>query len=203
MNSYLPELDHIWKVRRGHPDVLFRAMLRLAGALTTFALNESVRDLPDYDHNALGKSFTVLDERIRALLEIVRQSKCIAIPLLPIERFIWSGTFADERQLEASQFIISVSTPIPVDELIAKFPRLAKVSAPDELGRLVRSALPGLGLRHLSSVPSSVPLNLSCQYFALSPSGPLWEHILQARSLSVFVPGDIADPKMELLTVLS
>jgi type VI secretion system protein ImpJ len=203
INSYLPELDHIWKVRRGHPELLFRAMLRLAGALTTFALNESVRDLPDYDHDALGVSFTALDARIRALLEIVRQSKCIVIPLRPVEPYIWSGSFADERQLEASQFLISVSTPIAVEELISKFPRLAKVSASDELTRLIRAALPGLSMRHVPSPPSSVPLNLSCQYFSLAASGPLWERILSARALSVFVPGEIADPKMELLTVLT
>jgi type VI secretion system protein ImpJ len=203
LNTYIPELNHIWKVRRGHPDLLFRTMLRVAGALTTFALNESVRDLPEYDHNALGESFTPLDARIRDLLEIVRQSKCIAIPLHPVERFIWSGNLNDERQLDASQFLISVSSSIAVEDLISKFPRLAKISASDELPRLIRSSLTGLSLRHLPSPPSSVPLNLNCQYFSLTASGPSWERILQARALSVFVPGEIADPKMELLTVLS
>jgi type VI secretion system protein ImpJ len=60
----------------------------------------------------------------------------------------------------------------------------------------------GVNLRHLATLPQSVPLNLGCQYFALTASGTLWEQILQARALSVFVPGEIADPKMELLTVL-
>jgi type VI secretion system protein ImpJ len=202
VNSYLPELNHIWKVRRGHPDVLFSVMLRLAGALTTFALNESVRDLPDYDHSALGKSFTALDIRIRALLEIVRQSKYIATPLRPVDRFIWSASLSDERQVDAKQFLISVSAPIAVDDLISKFPRLAKISSSDELNRLIRSSLPGLGLRHSASPPSSVPLNIGCQYFSLTASGPIWENILRARALSVFVPGEIADPTMELLTVL-
>ena len=203
VNTYLPELQHLWKVRRGHPEVLFRAMLRLAGALTTFSLNDNVRDLPEYDHGNLGASFTALDERIRRLLEIGWQSKCVAIPLRPTDRFIWSGTFADERQLEAAQFLISVSSPIPVDELIAKFPRLAKVSSTPELTRLIQASLPGLSLRHQPSPPPSVRLNLSCHYFSLDASGPLWERILQSRVLSVFVPGEIADPKMELLSVLS
>ena len=203
VNTYLPELQHIWKVRRGHPDLLFRVMLRLAGALTTFALNETVRDLPEYDHANLGASFIALDDRIRALLEIGWQSKCVAIPLRPSDRFIWSGSFADERQLEAAQFLISVSSPIAVDELIAKFPRLAKVSSADELPRLIRSSLPGLSLRHQPSPPPSVRLNLSCHYFSLDASGPMWERVLQSRALSVFVPGEIAEPKMELLTVLS
>jgi len=203
VNSYLPQLNHIWKVRRGHPDVLFRAMLGLAGALTTFALNESVLDLPDYNHNALGVSFTLLDERIRGLLDIVRQSKCLAMPLRPVERFIWSGSLNDERQLDAAHFLISVNSAIPVEELISKFPRLAKISTSNELPRLIRASLPGLSLRHQPSPPASVPINLSCQYFSLTASGPIWENILKARALSVFVPGEITDVQMELITVLS
>jgi type VI secretion system protein ImpJ len=76
-------------------------------------------------------------------------------------------------------------------------------SSSDELQRLISKSLPGLGLRHQPSPPASVPINLSCQYFSLSASGPLWENILRARSLSVFVPGEIAEVHMELLTVLS
>ncbi len=91
VNSYLPELKHIWKVRRGHPDVLYRAMLRLAGALTTFTMNQSVRDFPDYDHDNLGESFTALDLRIRDLLETVLPSKCVTIPLELKEKLVWSG----------------------------------------------------------------------------------------------------------------
>lgn len=203
LNMHLPELTHLWKVHRGHPDTLFRTMLRLAGALTTFAVNENVRDLPEYDHNALGDCFTTLDNRIRSLLDFGQQSKCIVTPLRPVERFIWAGNLADERQLGASQFILSVSSPVAVEDLISKFPRLAKVSSSDDLNRLVLKALPGLGLRHLPAPPPSVRFNLECQYFSLASSGPLWENVLRSRSMAVFVPGEIDSPKLELLTVLN
>jgi type VI secretion system protein ImpJ len=203
INSYLPELKHIWKVRRGHPDLLYRAMLRLAGALSTFALNADIRDLPDYDHDDLGSCFTSLDQKVRDLLETVIKTKCIAIPLQVTDKLVWSGRVADERYLKDSQFILSVSTRIPVDELIAKLPRLAKVSSPDEVSRLVRNSLPGVVLRHLPSPPSAVPMKLDNQYFSLVQSGALWGGIVQSRVLSIFVPAEIADPKMELLIVMS
>lgn len=151
MNSYLPELKLIWKVRRGHPDVLYRAMLRLAGALTTFTINQSVRDFPDYDHDNLGECFTVLDLRIRQLLDTVLDSRCVTIPLQLAERLVWTGRISDERYLRGSQFILSVSADLPVDELIAKFPQLAKLSSPGDNSRLVRNSLPGVVLRHLPS----------------------------------------------------
>jgi len=203
VNSYLPELKHIWKIRRGHPDVLYRAMLRLAGALTTFTITQSVRDFPDYNHENLGECFTALDVRIRELLETVLPSKCVTIPLQLTDRLIWSGSIADERHLKDSQFILSVSANMAVDELIAKLPQLAKLSSPNDISRLVRNSLPGVVLRHLPSPPSAVPTKLDNQYFSLVQSGPLWDALAQARALSVFVPSEIADPKMELLVVLS
>ncbi len=203
VNSYLPELKHIWKVRRGHPDVLYRVMLRLAGALTTFAINQSVRDFPDYDHNGLGECFTALDARIRELLETVLPSKCVTIPLQLSDRLVWSGSIPDERYLKDSQFILSVSASMAVDELIAKVPQLTKLSSPNEITRLVRNSLPGVTLRHLPSPPAAVPVRLDNQYFSLVQSGPLWDSLGQARAVSVFVPGEIADPKLELLVVLS
>ncbi|MBO0912244.1 MAG: type VI secretion system baseplate subunit TssK [Acidobacteria bacterium] len=203
VNSYLPELKHIWNVRRGHPDVLYRAMLRLAGALTTFTLNQTVRDLPDYDHDNLGECFTTLDAIIRELLETVLPSKCVTIPLLPTDKLVWSGSIHDERLLKDSQFILSVSASVPVDELISKLPQLAKLSSPNDIGRLVRNSLPGVVLRHLPSPPSAVPVKLDNQYFSLVQSGSLWDALAQARAVSVFVPSEIAGPKMELQVVLS
>jgi type VI secretion system protein ImpJ len=183
--------------------VLYRAMLRLAGALTTFAVNESVLDFPDYDHDNLGLCFTALDTRVRDLLETVLPSKCIAVPLQLTDKLVWSASIVDERYLTDSQFILSMSARIAVDELIAKLPRLAKMSSPNDLGRLVRNSLPGVVLRHLPAPPSSVAVKLDNQYFGLVQSGPVWDAIVQSRALSIFVPGEIADPKMELLIVLS
>ena len=203
VNSYLPELKHIWKVRRGHPDVLYRAMLRLAGALTTFTMTQSVRDFPDYDHEGLGECFTAIDALIRELLETVLHSKCATIPLELTDRLIWTGSIVDERHLKDSQFILSVSAGMAVDELNKKFPQLVKFASPNDIPRLVRNSLPGLVLRHLPSPPSAVPTKLDNQYFGLTQSGPLWDAITQTRSVGVFVPSEIAAPKMELLVVLA
>jgi type VI secretion system protein ImpJ len=202
VNTYLPELTHIWQVRRGHPDVLYRAMLRLAGALSTFSLEASARDFPEYRHDNLSVCFEALDLRIRDMLETILPSKCVAIPLQLTDKLVWSGRIADERHLHDSQYVLSVSSRIAVDDLIAKFPRLAKVSAPPEVNRLVRNSLPGLALRHMPAPPPAVPMKLDNQYFSVGQNGPLWEGIQQSRSLCVFVPAEISDPKMELLIVL-
>jgi type VI secretion system protein ImpJ len=202
VNSYMPELKHIWKVRRGHPEPLFLAMLRLAGALSTFALDASARDLPDYDHNNLGSCFTELDGKIRALIDTILPEPCLPIPLQSTDKLIWSGTVPDDQYFKNSQFFLSISARMGVDELISKFPTRAKLSSPADIQRLIRNSLPGLALRHEPAPPPGIPRALDNQYFRLNQSGALWEAIEQSRNICVFVPSEIVEPKMELLILL-
>jgi len=202
VNSYLPELKHIWKVRHGHPEPAYVAMLRLAGALATFSLEARPENLPDYDHNNLGRCFTLLDDRIRDLMETVIPSKFVAVPLEVKDRFIWGGTVTEDQYFRNSQFFLAVSAKIGVDDLIRKVPQLVKISSQDDIQRLIRNALPGITLRHTPVPPAAIPMKLDNQYFSLNQGGPLWDAIKLSRQISVHAPGEISEPKMEILIVL-
>src|SRR5205823_13529016 len=104
VNSYLPELKHIFKTRHGHPEGAYVAMLRLAGALSTFSLEGGPGDLPDYDHEDLGGCFMKLDARVRGLMETVIPSKFFSIPLKLGARDTWSGSIEDDHLFKNSQF---------------------------------------------------------------------------------------------------
>jgi type VI secretion system protein ImpJ len=201
VNTNLPELSHIWSTRRGHPEALYVAMLRLAGALATFSLDLKAREVPAYNHDDLGACFTELDEKIRLLLETVVPSKCISIPLR-MDRSIWSGTVTNDQYFKESQFFLAISARIGVDDLIKKVPQLVKVSPSDEIDNLIRRALPGLTLRHVPVPPPAVTFRLDNQYFSINQSGVLWERITQSRNISLFIPSEIASAKPELLVVL-
>jgi type VI secretion system protein ImpJ len=202
VNSCLPELKHIWAVRRGHPEMLYIAMLRLAGALATFSLDAKARELPDYDHDNLGRCFRLLDEKIRNLLETVIKSKCVSIPLRLTEKFVWAGTVTNEEYLHDSQFFLAVGAKMGVDEVIKRVPQLVKVSPSDEMQNLVRLSLPGITLRHTPAPPSAITFRLDNQYFSLNQTGRLWDKITQSRNISLYVPSEIVDAKIELLAVL-
>jgi len=201
VNSYLPELRHIYKVRHGHPEVAWRAMLRLAGALSTFATEGSAADLPDYDHEELGLAFTLLDAKVRDLMETVIPSKFRSIALTLTDRFVWSGTIDDDNLFKDTQFYLAVSANMGVDDLIRNAPKALRLSAPDEIQRLIDKQLPGITLRHVQSPPPQIPMKLDNQYFALNQSGPIWDRIKLSRRVSVSAPADINEPKMELLVV--
>jgi type VI secretion system protein ImpJ len=202
VNSYLPELKHIWKVRKGHPEAAYVAMLRLAGALSTFSLEAHPENLPDYDHNDLGRCFTLLDKNIRDLMETVIPSKFVSIPLEVKDRFIWGGSVTEDEYFRDSQFFLAVSAKMGVDDIIRKVPQLVKVSAQDDIQRLVRNALPGLPLRHIPVPPAAIPIKLDNQYFALNQGGDLWKAMTLSRQIAVHAPGEIVEPKMEMLIVL-
>jgi type VI secretion system protein ImpJ len=202
VNSYLPELKHIWKVRHGHPETAYVTMLRLAGALSTFALEGRPEDLPDYDHDDLGHCFMLLDERIRELMEFLISEKFVPIRLTPSDRFIWTGTVSEDAYFRNSQLFLSVSANMGVDDLIRKVPQLIKISASEEIQRLIRHALPGLTLRHAPAPPSAIPMKLDSQYFQINQGGPLWDVLVKSRQVAVFAPGEIVEPKMEVLVVL-
>lgn len=201
VNSYLPELRHIFKTRHGHPETAYVAMLRLAGALSTFSLEGGPGDLPDYDHDNLGPCFTAIDVRIRDLMEIVIPSKYRAIPLVAMDRFIWSGTIDDDNLFKNTQFYLAVSANMGVGDIIQKAPQFLKMAAPDDLDRVIRNALTGVGLRHTQVVPQAIPLKLDNQYFQLNQTGPLWDRIVLSRRIAVYAPGEIAEPKMEVVVV--
>jgi type VI secretion system protein ImpJ len=201
-NSCLPELRHIWKVRQGHPENAYVAMLRLAGALTTFSFDAAPEDLPDYDHGNLGACFTALDARIRDMIERNIPKDYVTIPLTGGEGLVWKGTVPDDRYFRGSQFYLAASANMETGELIQKVPRLLKIAAPDDLQRLIDKALAGITLTH-TSAPMGIPMTLGNQYFALGMAGPLWERVVALRNLAVYAPAEIKLPQMEILIALS
>jgi type VI secretion system protein ImpJ len=202
INSSLTPLRHLLLSKHGHPEELFREMARLAGALCTFGLNTHPRSLPAYNHRDPGVGFDGLDEHIRRHLEIVVPSQAILIPLKAVDRYFYEGEIKDQRCFARSRWILGVHSPIGEAELISRVPHLVKVCSSKFVSELVKRALPGLTLTHLEVPPSAISAKVESQYFTVSRSGPCWEHIMQTRTVGVYVPGEVPSPEMELVVIL-
>jgi type VI secretion system protein ImpJ len=87
-------------------------------------------------------------------------------------------------------------------ELITKVPSLVKMCSAKFVSDLVKRALPGLTLTHLEVPPAAVSARVDSQYFTVNRSGPCWEHIMQTRSVGVYVPGELPAPELELIVIL-
>ncbi len=202
LNSNIPALRHFLLSQHAHPQELFREMSRLGGALCTFGLEVHPRALPVYDHANLGACFAALDDHIRRHLEIVMPSKAIRIPLHAVESFLYNGEVKDERCLGAGRWVLEIQSPIGEADLIASVPKLIKVCSARFVVELIKRALPGLPLAHVSVPPPQIAARVESQYFSIQRGGPCWEHIVQTRQVGVYVPAEIPTPQLSLIVLL-
>ncbi|HEX5430602.1 MAG TPA: type VI secretion system baseplate subunit TssK, partial [Bryobacteraceae bacterium] len=202
VNSALAPLRHYYLTKRGHPEELYRELLRLGGALCTFAFESHPRDLPLYDHRNLEKSFGDLDHHIRTHLETIVPTQYIEIPFVKRADYFYEAEIADQRVLDRARWIFGIRAGVSEPEAIAKTPQLVKLCSKQFVPQLVKRALPGMALTHLPVPPSAIPVKADFQYFSVSRSGPCWDHIVQTRQIGLYVPGDLPDPSIELMAIL-
>ena len=202
VNSALAPLRHHYLTKRGHPEGLYCDLLRLGGALCTFAFESHPRNLPLYDHRDLEKSFGDLDLHIRNHLETIVPTRYIEIPLKKRADYFYEAEVTDQRVLDKTRWIFGIRSAVGEPELIAKTPHLAKLCSKMFVPQLVQRALPGMALTHLPVPPSAIPVKADFQYFGVSRSGPCWDHIVQTRQIGLYVPGELPDPSLELLVIL-
>ena len=202
INTAFPDFRHLFETRGGHPETLFASMLELAGALTTFSTNIHPRDLPVYDHDALGTCFGELDEKLRILLETVVPSNFVSLPLKMVQPSIYATAIDNDKYLLNTKMYLAVSAEASQAEIVGKTPNLVKVCSASHIEHLVRQALPSVILTYVPVPPGAIPVKLNYQYFSLSQAGVAWEAIQRARNLAAYVPGDLPNPELELIILL-
>lgn len=203
IHSSLGPLRHSSETRSGHPEALFVELSRLAGALCTFSMNAHPRDLPAYDHDALGECFGALARHIQANLEVVMPTSAVSFPLLPAEPAFYVAAVTDPRTLRPGvSWYLAVRSSLGPGELIARVPALVKVCSSKHIERLVREAFPGLSLTHATSLPDAIAPRAGTQYFAIHQAGPCWSSIVESAQVGVYAPAALPDLSLELIAVL-
>jgi type VI secretion system protein ImpJ len=202
VNTYLPEVRHLFEVRRGHPADLYATMLALAGALTTFSTTVHPRDLPAYDHANLSRCFGELDEKLRLLLETVVPANYVSLAMRTVRPEVYASALERDEYLAADGWYLAVNAELDQANLMRAVPELVKVSSADHIEHLIKQALPGLQLTHIPSPPGAIPVKTGYQYFRVGKSGPEWQAITRARNVAAYVPAKLPGVQLELLVVL-
>ncbi len=202
LNTHLPAVRHLHDVRRGHPSLLWETMLAVVGALSAFSSHADARTLPAYDHLRLGEGFAELERRLFELLDGAVVDAAVSLPLKAVRPTLHAVAIEQTAWLDAPQWFLAVSSAVRQQELIPKVLQGCKVGSADVVDTLIRQALPGIELAHVSSPPSAVPVKLDFQYFAIRKAGAAWDAINRARNLAVYVPAELVDARFELVIVL-
>jgi type VI secretion system protein ImpJ len=202
INSHLPEIRHLLSSGPHHPLDLYGVLLSLAGALTTFSPDIHPGDLPTYEHGDLTGCFSALDETIRDLLETVIATHAVSIRLESVEPSVFGASIEEERHLKAVQGYLAVRSAMTEADLIRGAPTLFKVASRDEIQRLFSQSIRGVALSHVSEPPRVLPVKLDYRYFRLDLSDPLWQKVLQSRTVAVWVASQVPNPELELVLIL-
>lgn len=200
-SSAFAGLLHLVKHPTLHPERLFQRLLELAGALLTFSKTYTLSDLPTYDHVQPGAAFMRLDQMVRDLLETVISTRYFSIALQETSPSFHQGRLDSEQLTPQTQLYLGVSASLPPTELVDTVPQRFKVGAPDDVEKLVLSAMPGVRLAHAPQVPAAVPVRPGSFYFTLEARGSLYERMLQAQAITLYAPVGMPDLKLELIAV--
>ncbi|AQR68811.1 type VI secretion system-associated protein [Janthinobacterium sp. LM6] len=196
-------LSHYFHHPALHPERLYEQLLALAGGLMTFSRSHALADLPPYRHADPGPAFAQLHAMIRELLDTVISSKYFAIALTETKPSYHHGKLDSEKIDAKTAFYLGVSADMAGVELVDVVPLRFKVGAPDDVEKFVLSALPGVRLQHAPQVPAAVPVRPDMFYFTIEAKGQMYERMLQAQSLLVYVPSGMRELKLELVAVTS
>ena len=184
-----------------HPERLYEQLLDVAGGLMTFSKSWTLADLPPYQHADPGPSFAKLHTIIRELLDTVISSKYFAIALSEVRPSYHIGALDSGKIDDKTILYIAVSADVPAVQLVDVVPLRFKVGAPDDVEKFVLSALPGVRLQYTPQPPAALAVRPDTCYFMLESKGQMYERMLKAQSISLYVPAGMKELKLELLAV--
>lgn len=200
-NAAFAALSHLHQHPGLHPERLFQELTRLAGELMTFSKAYGLADLPVYRHADPGPGFEQLFGIVRELLDTVISARYFAIALSEVKPSYHHGRLDSQKIDERTALYLAVSADMPVPEIVSSVPVRFKLGAPDDVEKCVLAAMPGVKLVHAAQVPAAIPVRPGMQYFAIEARGPLYERMLKAQSLMIYVPAGINELKLELLAL--
>ena len=186
LDRSLAWLRHCSDTPELHPRTLYHALLDLAGALMTVALEGDPADLPAFRYTDLRATFSPLLAELRRLLSREFDPVCIEVPLTIFKANSWVGQFQDERLLHCKTFVLAVE--IAGDLVVAanEIPQVTKIASWERIGRIVQLNALGVPLRATFHPPPEIPSQPRTVYFILDTADQLWHELVAARKIAIY-----------------
>jgi len=204
LNTAHATLNHLLQYPHIHPERLFFELLRLTGSLLTFSTAYEVDQLPVYKHHHLQESFSQLDLILRDLLDTIISNRYISIALKEVKPSYWLGSLESDKITRDTRLYIAVSSGMMKShDLIQLVPLRFKVGNSVDVEQRVVAALPVIPLQHLMQVPTAIPIRSGVSYFEIEPNNELYQRMLDAQSICIYVPAGFQDISIELIAVIN
>lgn len=202
LNRWNAVMEHLASLPMIHPERLFEALVGLAGELATLTRDDRRPPrFPRYDHEDLQATFEPVFELLQTMLGVAINRAAEQLPLDVAGPGAYVSTIRDRALYESGFFFLAVNAAVPLDELRARFPSVAKIGPITRMREIVQAALPGVPLRHVPSVPPQIRALPGYVYFELDRSAPEWKEFATAPALGMQIAGEWPGLKLELWCV--
>lgn len=197
------QLMHCARSPGHHPETLYQKLLAVAGGLLTFSDRYKTADLPAYQHELLGDVFASMDMLLRDLIDTVISARYFLIPLVQDRNrpSFHHAVLDPARITKETQLCLAISADMPALQLVAAVPNRIKLGAPDDIEKILGSALSGIPIAHMPQVPSAVPVRPGTCYFSISTKSALYDNAIKAGALTVLALEGIPGLKIELVAI--
>ncbi|WP_321892230.1 type VI secretion system baseplate subunit TssK [Paraburkholderia tropica] len=201
LNRYEPLLQHLRRVPTTSPAELYALLISMAGELSTYVRPSTRRPLdshPAYQHIEPHLCLKPVVDDTHALLNAVLVRSAQSIPLKDAGYGMRNAVVDPTEMRSFSSVVLAVAAQMPPDTLAPAFATQSKMGPSEQLPDLVRSHLPGIGLRTMPVPPRQIPFNAGYIYYELERTGPLWDTVAEYGGIALHVAGDFPGLKLEL-----
>lgn len=194
-------LNHFRARPEMHPEPLYRELATLASALVSFRPDAQVSGVPPYAHHSPHEVFPQLESMLQALLADVMPQPMAGLKLERETDALYHASGVGGRVLDRCSLFLAALHESDDPGWIAMFGRQVKVGAREDIEMIVGSALTGVRLVHTQRPPNRLPIKSGYEYFRVEPRGEFWERVEEHQTLSVFLPRDFMNTRIELVAV--
>jgi type VI secretion system protein ImpJ len=202
INRVEPLFVHYAGMSGLHPEQFYRALLQLAGELTTFT-NAAKRtaQYPVYRHDQLAETFFPVIQDLRKSLSVVMDASAVPIALEERQFGFHVAVIPDPELVKSATFILAVNAQVPAELIRTGFPQQVKIGSVEKIRDLVSLQLPGIGLRPLPVAPRQLPFHAGFTYFELDRSSEHFKQLSTSAGFALHVAGEFPGLQMQFWAI--
>ncbi|MQT15066.1 type VI secretion system baseplate subunit TssK [Segnochrobactrum spirostomi] len=202
VNSADTVFAHLAATQTLHPEVVYRELVRLAGALSPFdTTTRRAPELPTYRHEDLEPVMDSLLDALRRALAVVVERNVVPLPLQERGYGIHTATITDRTIMQGCRFVLAAIGSVPSETIRTQLPATLKIGPIEQIRDLVSVQLPGIPIRSLPVAPRELPYLHGAVYFELDQSSELWRSVARSAAFAFHVSGDYPDLHLEFWAI--
>ncbi|PQA73893.1 type VI secretion system baseplate subunit TssK [Brucella oryzae] len=200
LNRTEPRLKHMLDHAATTPPAeFFELCLALTGDIAALTrVEKRPVPLPVYDHDDLNRCFPALLRILRNDLASMIEKRVISINLVKKQFGLYIGKLGNPALLENATCILAVRSSLPEEDIRSRLPSQIKIGPIEEIVKLVKLAIFGIGLRILTVVPRQLPYQPSTVYFELDRNALIWGDLLHSKAIALHLAAPFPDIEMQI-----